>query len=214
MSDRPRRTLPSSLEPSGKVAKKCSKKSTTYVKKTKEELQEAMSSIPSEFNTLIVDGGVHNKFLQGISPKQFVFVFYDEPKIWPTPGYGPTIEGYSLEEVNAGICDTTEREHDVISKEHKFKNGKKEQVFAVDYNGANYKVKYGSLKENGHPYFFIEYLKDQFNPDPEISGSGIRYYGEFMSRSVPEGTTEFGKKRKSKKSEGSLCKDLKYLLTL
>jgi hypothetical protein len=209
MSDRPRRTLPSSLEPSGKVAKK----STTYVKKTKEQLREAMSSIPSEYNTLIVDGGVHKTFLKDIKPKDLVFVFYDTPKVWPTPDYSPTIEGCSLEEVNAGICDTKEREHDVISKEHKFKNGKKEQVFAVKYNGETFKVKHSSLKPNGHPYFFIEYLKDQFNPDPEISGSGIRYYGEFMSRSVPEGTTEFGKKRKSK-SKGSLCKDLKYLLTL
>ena len=214
MSERPRRNLPPSLAAStGKVAKKCSKKSNAVVRKTKEELQEAMSSIPSKHNTLIVGGGVHNKFLQGISPENFVFVFYDEPKIWPTPGYGPTIEGYSLEDVNAGLCDTTEREHDVVSKLHKFEGEKeKVNVFAVDYNGASYKVKYGSLKENGHPYFFIEYVKDQFNPDPEISGSGIRYYGEFMTRSVPDqGTSSFGKK---KKKNNNLSKDLKYLLTL
>jgi hypothetical protein len=187
---------------SGKVCKK------PIIKKTKEELKAAMSSIPSEFNTLVVGGSVHKRFLQSISPDNFVFLFYDTPKVWPTSDYTPKIEGYTLEEINQGICDNiSEREHKVVSKPHKFKNGKKEQVFAVDYNGAQYKVKYGSLKPNGHPYFFIEYLKDQFNPDPEISESGIRYYGEFLTKSV----SSFGKK---KKKMSKLSSDLEYLLKL
>lgn len=217
MSERPRRTgavyprRPATATKTRGVAKPPRAEATLKSAST-EDIQNALSETPSKYNTLIVGGGVHNTFLRDIKPEDLVFIFYDTPKIWPGPDYVPTIQGYTLEEFNEGVVsDTSELEYLVLSKKHKFKGEKeKVEVFAVDYNGREYKIKYAGLKPNKHPYFFIEYALDALSKDPEVKNSGIRYYGEFMTKMVPEEPVmSFGKKKKN-----SLAKDLKYLLTL
>jgi hypothetical protein len=218
MSERPRRSgavyakKPATAPRSRGIAKPPRAEATLKSAST-EDIQNALSETPSKYNTLIVGGGVHKQSLLGIQPEQLVFIFYDTPKVWPGPDYQPTIQGYTLEEFNEGVVsDTSELEYLVLSKQHKFKGEKeKVEVFAVDYNGKEYKVKYAGLKANKKPYFFIEYALDALSKDPEVKNSGIRYYGEFMTKLVPEEPAmSFGKKKKV----SNLSKDLKYLLTL
>jgi hypothetical protein len=219
MSERPRRTgavsarRPATATRTRGIAKPPRAEATLKSAST-EDIQNALSETPSKNNTLIVDGHVHRHSLLGIQPDQLVFIFYDTPKVWPEPDYQPTIQGYTLEEFNKGVVpDTSELEYFVVSKPHKFKGEKeKVDVFAVNYNNKQYKVKYAGVKSNGKPYFFIEYALDALSKDPKVKESGIRYYGEFMTKMVPDqGAMSFGRK---KKKVSNLAKDLKYLLSL
>jgi hypothetical protein len=203
------RNLPSVLSPT--PPKACKRKKYPVKSVTSDIIKASLSETASIHNTLIVNGNVYKKFFgENLKPDQLVFVYYDEPKKWPDHDYIPTINGYTLQQINEGLCQEDLVEYPVGIKKHTFdKDHKNVDVVAVEYEGKKFKVKYAGLKPNGQPYFFTEHPLDALN-DPE---GGIRYYGEFLSApgvNAAEAMNGFGKKRKAK----GLHNELKYLLSL
>ena len=188
------------------VKKKISK--STY--KPKVEIDELlMNRIPSSSNTVIYDSPLYRKYFGTKSPSDMVFVFYDN-----NPGADPresprTVDGKTLEQIQAGEDFPESLEHKVVVRDHTFTTTDgvkfKKQVIAVEYEGQRYKVKHMGQNANGFPYFYIEYYKDLL-----YGGTENRYWGEFLDKRQQ---TSFGKSRK-KNNMKSIASDLKYLLRI
>ena len=169
--------------------------------------------IPNQHNTLIYDQArdpqhtaVYNSYFNGIKPTDLVFIFFDDATANPTETT-PTINGHTLQEINAGADYPNDRDNQVIVQKDypRFDDKKKRDVVAVMYNNKRNKVKFASKNEvTGLPHFYTEEI-DLSN------GDHVRYYGVFMGK---ENNTSFGKRRKTKKKTSKLENDLKYLLKL
>jgi hypothetical protein len=208
---------PSGVSKPKSNSKSCKKVVNAVKAQTSDAIKAALSETASIHNTLIVGSSMYNRFFGNISPKELVFVYYDDPKKWPDPEYVPTINGYTLQEINEGLCKEDLVEYKVVTKKHTFdKDHKNIDVVAVEYEDETgkvkqYKVKYAGLKPNKQPYFFTEYALDAIR-DPQ---GGIRYYGEFLSAQgvdAAQAMNAFGKR--SKKGSKTLHIELKYLLSL
>jgi hypothetical protein len=168
--------------------------------------------IPNQHNTLIYDQtrdpqhtAVYNSYFNGIKPTDLVFIYFDDATAEPTETT-PTINGHTLQEINAGADYPSDRDNQVIVQKDypRFDDKKKRDVVAVMYNNKRNKVKFASKNEvTGLPHFYTEEI-DLSN------GDHVRYYGTFMAKE----NTSFGKRRKTKRKTSKLENYLKYLLKL
>jgi len=165
-------------------------------------------SVNNAANSLIYDpyasGNVYNRYFGSYEPRHLVFYLYDDPYSDPST-YDPTIEGYSIEEIQQGqVVVPYSRERRVsIKRNQAFTDGMRHDVVAVRYENSQHKVKFtgNDRRRNGHPYFYIEVYYE---------GEIYKMYGDFsVIGSTPDNSQQasFGKRTR-------VSSEVKYLRSL